>query len=190
MSTTTTTSANQNPVEKICYSVKSIVQQYTSTQKFNNLDSCIQTAIRKSKKSRPTTTGRPVYGQTREGVYLLVGNYGSLGTILDTPYGRVHLCSSSSSICTQKRKELQDELIKELGLVLVEEGDYEGGSHVQNNILVPNKRTHCGFFGPWYQITSPKFPGICTRSLSTNGPERSSGAHYDFYQPLHAVVTM
>ena len=52
-------------------------------------------------------------------------------------------------------RQLVENLKNKLGLILIEEGDYEGGSYIcsARGIKIPNRHDHMGYYGPYYQIT-------------------------------------
>ena len=87
-------------------------------------------------------------------VFILQEYYGSPQHI-HTYWGKVSLLGSTSSEGCKPLQELMLNLKEKLGLNLIEEGDYEGGSYIcpKTGIKMPNKRDHMGFYGPYYQIT-------------------------------------
>lgn len=78
--------------------------------------------------------------------------YGSLH-YLHTYWGKINLVGSTSSKGFKPQKILMDKLKQKLGLIIVEEGEYEGGSSLIDGVKIPNRSDHLGFFGPYYQVT-------------------------------------
>ena len=68
--------------------------------------------------------------------------------------GKHSITGSTSSKGLPSRVRLNEYLNKELGLKLIEEGDYEGGSYIDKfGHQIPKRFDNTGYYGPWYQIT-------------------------------------
>ena len=104
--------------------------------------------------SRYSTTDHPQK-------FILREYYGS-PSYLQTPIGEVSLTGSTGSSSKIGREKFWKFLKQQLGLKLIEEGDYEGGSHLKTDAYgktyrAPNRRDHLGYFGPWWLVTkTPK----------------------------------
>ena len=126
----------------------------------------------------------PCHYQTKKNTFIIEEKYNIITTII-TPIGKLSICNGMITSCgienlNYLKRQINSRIIKDLGLELIERGDYSVGSQIVNNKRVPQKRTQYGYFGPWYQVTGIR--GCNVKRITEKGTEESSGAHFDYFK--------